>query len=207
MTEKIGISLGWQCASAVKGVREGTRKRKQDGYKTCPFDEMLSNYPGIIDCFKDNFKYFCDPTYLTLISTPLDSLWHGDQYIYHTKYRFIFNHESPNIDNLHKREDWKFGPTHFLKNNYTHFIIRYRQRIKHLISYLHSGIPILFILERYHPNDGAIELETILKKQYPQLQFEFQIWNETHVSSYRKFYLELIKLPKDHPDVQRLNYP
>jgi hypothetical protein len=47
MTE--GISLGWNCSSAVYGVSSGIRNTKQNGYKTCPFDGMITNYKGIVD--------------------------------------------------------------------------------------------------------------------------------------------------------------
>ena len=36
-----GISLGWNCESANYGVANGIRSTKQNGYKTCPFDEMF----------------------------------------------------------------------------------------------------------------------------------------------------------------------
>jgi hypothetical protein len=61
------ISLGWNCHSASTGVYMGLRKTKQNGYKTCPFDEMVTNYEGIIECIKDDFKYLCDIEYLELI--------------------------------------------------------------------------------------------------------------------------------------------
>lgn len=41
---KIGISLGNICFSAVWAVQNGLRKTKAEGYKTCPFDLMISNY-------------------------------------------------------------------------------------------------------------------------------------------------------------------
>ena len=50
-----GISLGQNCHSAIVGVSMGLRKTKQNGYKTCPFDEMVTNYKGIIECIKDDF--------------------------------------------------------------------------------------------------------------------------------------------------------
>ena len=60
-----GISLGWNCHSAINGVALGFRNIKSNGYKTCPFDEMISNYKGI----NDDFEYFCDIKYLELIIT------------------------------------------------------------------------------------------------------------------------------------------
>jgi hypothetical protein len=52
-----GISLGWNCQSARTGVSMGIRRTKTNGYKTCPFDQMITNYPGIMECFKDEFAY------------------------------------------------------------------------------------------------------------------------------------------------------
>ena len=43
------ISLGWNCHSAVHSVNTGLRSRKIDGYKTCPFDEMVSNSLAVYD--------------------------------------------------------------------------------------------------------------------------------------------------------------
>lgn len=52
----IGISLGWNCSPAIAGVSNGIRLSKSNGYLTCPFDEMVSNLPGIIECISDDFK-------------------------------------------------------------------------------------------------------------------------------------------------------
>ena len=70
-----GISLGWNCDSASVGVSTGLRKTKQNGYKTCPFDEMITNYKGIIECIKDDFEFLCDIKYLKLIKIPKESKW------------------------------------------------------------------------------------------------------------------------------------
>ena len=91
-----GISLGWNCDSAIYAVRNNLRNIKSNGYKTCPFDEMVSNYSGIVECIKDDFKYFCDLNYLKLIEVPEDSKYFNDKEwgrfnIYNTKYKFVFN--------------------------------------------------------------------------------------------------------------------
>ena len=57
---KIGISLGWNCGPATYGANNGLREIKANGYQTCPFDEMVSNLPGVIECIKDDFKYITD---------------------------------------------------------------------------------------------------------------------------------------------------
>jgi hypothetical protein len=89
--ETISISLGWNCDSAIYGVNNGIRKTKYNGYNTTPFDEMLSNYKGVIECIKDDFKYFCDINYLELIKIPNDSKYlnsfgDGDIIIYNSMF-------------------------------------------------------------------------------------------------------------------------
>ena len=46
----IGISLGNVCNSAEFAVANNLRKRKEEGYNTCPFDLMVSNYKGSNKC-------------------------------------------------------------------------------------------------------------------------------------------------------------
>ena len=75
---RVGISLGMKCDSAIWGVKNKIRDTKLNGYQTCPFDEMISNLPGIIECLRDDFKYFCDPEYLCLIFT-------GQEYFIYNK--------------------------------------------------------------------------------------------------------------------------
>jgi hypothetical protein len=64
---EIFISLGLNCYSAVYGVNNKLRKTKENGYKTCPFDLMLSSYKGVVECLKNDFEYFVDPKYLKLV--------------------------------------------------------------------------------------------------------------------------------------------
>jgi len=168
-----GISLGWNCSAAQDGLRMGLRGVKSDGYKTCPFDMMISNYFGMCECIKDDFKYFCDPKYLVLRDAP-DMSMHfpnqkdGEKWIYNTYYNFTFNHESPYHGNLYLNEQWS-SPHHFVNNNYENFIKRYEARIKAFRDYINSGEFINFVLWRYNaiPN----ELETIIKDKYPNLKF------------------------------------
>ncbi len=98
-----GISLGLSCTSAILGVQKGIRKTKKNGYMTCPFDTMVSNYKGIIECIKDDFLYFCDPLYLELklLKNAGPKYDQPEYLIYNNKYKFIFNHESPGHANLY----------------------------------------------------------------------------------------------------------
>ena len=57
MVNKIAISLGNVCASAQYGLKKDLRPSRKDGYKTCPFDLMVTNVDGIIDCIKTSLKY------------------------------------------------------------------------------------------------------------------------------------------------------
>ena len=67
----------------------------------------------------DDFKYLCDTNYLTLKTVGTDVL------IYNTKYKFIFNHESPGHSNLYITQKWTKGINHYVMNNYEEFINRY----------------------------------------------------------------------------------
>ena len=111
-----GISLGWNCNSAIVGVSTCLRKTKQNGYKTCPFDEMISNYKGIIECIKDDFKFLCDIKYLKLIKIREEYM------IYNIKYNFIFNHESPGHANLFISQKWAKGINHYIMNDYVNIL-------------------------------------------------------------------------------------
>lgn len=168
-----GISLGWNCSAAQDGLRLGLRNTKNNGYNTCPFDMMVSNYVGLCECINDDFKYFCDPQFLELRKAPQmngyipnqidDQMW-----VYNTYYNFVFNHESPFHGNLYLNEQWS-SPNHFVENNFEKFIERYNNRIDHFRNYLINTNHIDFILWRY--NSVPTELVNIIKKKYPNLQF------------------------------------
>jgi hypothetical protein len=161
----IGISLGLDCSSAVWAIQNGYRASKEKGYKTCPFDLMASTYEGIIECIKDDFKYFTDTDYLELVK-------HGEQdVIIHKKYGFVFNHESPGHAELYKKENWQFGKTHFIDNNYKLFIERYTSRIENFRNYIQSGHFIYFITTIYDTS----ELKKIINYCYPELRYEIII--------------------------------
>jgi len=172
--ESEGISLGWNCHSAVSAVSMGLRTTKQNGYKTCPFDEMITNYKGIIECIKDDFKHLCDIKYLVLIRIPKESKWlntngDGDVVIYNTKYKFIFNHESPGHGNLFIGQNWSKGINHYIINNYEEFINRYERRIQNIKGLLNSKKYISFIITR--PNTELCdisELKQVIQNKYPE---------------------------------------
>jgi hypothetical protein len=209
--EEEGISLGWNCDSAVNGILLGVRKSKSNGYKTCPFDEIGTNYKGLIDCITDDFKYFCDIKYLELIKIPKESKWcntngDGDLLIYNNKYKFLFNHESPGHANLFKIQNWEKGINHFIMNDYEEFINRYKRRIQNMRDLLSSNKNITFILTR--PNTLEIsdisELHKVIENRYPSLHFKFLLLN--YDDKYRYYdHLLLMKIDENDDEIKRLS--
>jgi len=165
LNKSIGISLGLLCSSAVWGVENGYRDMKEQNYMTCPFDLMVSTHIGIIECIKDDFRYFTDIHYLELVKQG------EEQLIIHKKYGFLFNHESPGHADLHVIEKWQFGKTHFIDNNYALFIERYNQRIENFRNYIHSGCFIHFITTI----KDTTELKKTIDIAYPSLKFSILV--------------------------------
>jgi hypothetical protein len=209
MSGNIGISLGFNCDSAVYGVNNNLRKTKHDGYKTCPFDLMVSNYLGVIECIEDNFQYFTDTNYLQIIKSNSDKIFVTnnlqDSIIYHTKYKFIFNHESPGHANLYLTENWEKGINHFTMNNYENFIKRYNNRINNFKNYLKSGNYINFIITRYNTrNINDIQLlNSAIIKNFPDLKFGF-IFNNYKDNLWILEHYILMKIPEDSDEFKRL---
>lgn len=186
MSESIGISLGYRCCSAQLGVDRSFRKRKNQGYLTCPFDYMLTNYIGLLQCLRDDFSEFCNPDMLEIIES-----YPNEWPIHHKKYGFWFSHESP-IGDIYLRENWEFGKNHFVENNYARFIERYQKRIQNFRQYLAADDPknkILFIIERF--NKPPTELEALLMELYPNLDFTILWFSHDEVCAHiEKFYAE-----------------
>jgi hypothetical protein len=196
------ISLGWNCSSASYGVSMGLRRTKLNGYKTCPFDEMVTNYEGIIECIKDDFEYLCDIKYLELIK-PTKSDGDGEILIYNKKYKFIFNHESPGHANLFVTQKWPKGINHYIMNSYEEFINRYKRRITNIKELLNSEKKIKFILTR--PNTELCDiskLHEVIINKYPLLNFEFVLLNCDKYQYYDN--LILMKFDKNEDEIIRL---
>jgi hypothetical protein len=164
---RIGVSLGNVCASAIYGVQNNLRETKENGYKTCPFDLMVSNYNGLVQCIIDDFAHFLDLKYLVC----------DENGIRNTYYNFGFNHESPGHANLYLLEKWPEGTNHFVNNNFHHFITRYRARIQNFRNYLQNpSNHIVFIIQIvYDPKPESAEmllLNNALKFRYPNLSYD-----------------------------------
>jgi hypothetical protein len=174
--KKISISLGWNCEPAGYGVKYGLRDKKENGYKTCPFDEMVSNLPGVVECLKDNFKYFMDDNYLELKKAKIPHVKGNEFYpeetlVYNTKYNFYFNHESPGHGNLYLEQQWTGGINHYIDNNFYLLKERYNRRVQAFRDYIQQGLDgteIIFIVCRY--NKDVKMLDDVLKEKYPTLR-------------------------------------
>jgi len=198
----ISISLGYNCQPAITGVKLALRKTKLNGYNTCPFDECVTNYYGIILCLKENFKYFIDPNYLELYEAieNIGGCKKGEKLLCNTRYKFIFNHESPGHADLYISQKWKNGINHFIDNNYDLFIKRYEKRIENFRQYLSSGENINFLITRYIKNTN--ELENTLNELYPKLNykiifFETNETKESLIKHYELLKMNLIEINKE----------
>lgn len=143
---------------------------------------MVANLDGILECINDDFKYLCDSKYLEIINLPPKSLFllnhkPGENLIYHTKYKFIFNHESPGHANLYKDQRWKNGINHFVMNDYEELKNRYNRRINDMKELINSGKFINFLLTRPDTTDEDLKkiTETINEK-YPNLKFKIVLF-------------------------------
>lgn len=164
MEQSVGISLGWNCGATMRGLANKFRVRRLFGYTTSVFDIMVSNYPGLLLCLYEDFKYFTDPAFITLIDIS------GEMIIHNTRYKFNFNHESPGHADLYIDEKWAEGNTHFTNNNYRNFIYRYNIRIQNFRNYLKSGIKINFLMTR--PQREFSQLIECLRITYPNLNYK-----------------------------------
>ena len=166
----VGISLGKDCLPANWGVHNNYRDKKIDGYKTCPFDLMVSDYTNVVKCIKEEFLNFTNPEYLK---------YNDGGIITNIYYNFKFNHETPNHANLYNIEKWEEGSNHFINNNFSNFIKRYDERINNFKQYLNNKNNFInFIL---HQTDNLIssnnceELKKVLLLKYPNLSYKIII--------------------------------
>ena len=170
MDNTVGISLGNVCKSAIYGVENKLRLKKNEGYKTCPFDLCVSNVEGIIKCFNDDFKDFCNHTLLHYDD--------NSKQIIHQKYKFSFNHECPYHADLYIKEKWPEGAFHFVNNNYKNFRDRYNMRIQNFRYYCKSNYNIIFILQftdDKYSDELMSKLNKAIKTRYPNLKYTIKI--------------------------------
>ena len=177
-----GISLGWNCYPAGWGVQNNIRQTRAQGYTTCPFDECISNYAGVVNCIEEEFEHFTDLKYIELLPAPINvgsRIRQGDVLVYNTRYNMIFNHESPGHANLHAIQRWAGGVNHYTDNNFTLFCERYNRRINNFKSYINNN-DVNFIIHRLRSN--MVELCSVLNDVYPNLRYSITHIPTTNVS-------------------------
>jgi len=188
--QQIGISLGWNCYAASHGVSIGLRSTKADGYNTCPFDEALTNYDGLVACIRDDFKHFMD---LELIDTPEDSPYMPNEtLIYNPQYKFIFNHESPGHGNLWETQSWPGGRYHYIRDGFKLFKERYNRRILNFKNYLNSGQHIDFIISK--EGNSLTELDAVLQEKYPNLKYTIHLLDLQYGIDHYHSHLKLMRI-------------
>ena len=195
MTTNIPISLGFLCDSRIH-IKNYYDFSRTNNYKSCPFDLMVSNYKGVIDCISDDFKYFCDIDCIELKNIYYDKV---EQWVYNNKYKFLFNHESPGHANLYKTQNWSNGINHFVYNNYENFVTRYQKRIDNFRNYLNSGNHIIFVVHRYNNNISDLrELDCVIRNKYPNLSFEFELLQD---NNYERIYCHQLMMGINDDDI------
>lgn len=199
----VGISLGWNCHSVVVGVNHGLRK--EDGYKTCVFDTMISNFDGVVECIKDDFAFFTDEKYL-ILDHEFDKP--NDPCIFNTKYKFGFNHESPYHANLYEQQQWPEGREHFMIDNYRNFKERFNRRIQNFRDYLNDpNNHIIFILTTWNKTEEELKpLRNALMFRYPNLSYEIKQYNDPNGKEYLARHLRIMKYNTHDYELKRL-YP
>lgn len=161
---KTAISLGWACFSTMYGVHTGLRERKSSGYKTCPFDLMLTNIEGVLDCIRTDFEDFLNLNYFDC-TTHLPK----EYFPVNTKYDFKFNHEG--FDNFIGPRSKIWAPEYQQK-----FLDRYNTRVDNFRYYCNNAEYITFIAQE-SPSDlpsNKIVVSTIeqtIQEAYPKLDF------------------------------------
>jgi hypothetical protein len=199
----ISISLGWNCYSAIYAVNNDIRKRKNEGYNTCPFDEMVTNYHGIVKCLEDDFQSFYDEKYLYLKELKMNQS--NEYQIYNLKYNFYYNHESPGHAKLYITQGWPDGINHYINNNYFHFKERYSRRVNNFRNYLKDpNNYITFVITSWNKKqDDMGELKNAIEKHYPNLKYEICIINDPNGKEYYLRHMKVMYSISDY-EVQRL---
>jgi hypothetical protein len=193
MLSHVGISLGWNCHSAVWATDNGIRSRKSDGYKTCPFDIIVTNYVGIVDCLLDDFKFMCDDKFLEVRPGKSDN----EVLIFNTKYNFIFNHESPGHADLYLKENWPEGKFHFTVDNFRNLKERYNRRIDNFRRYVSNPLNrVTFIMTSWDKTD-ITDLQYAIQKMYPTLRYDIKMLNDPKGKEYYVDHMIEMNVPSE----------
>ena len=146
------------------------------------FDKMTTNYPGIIECIKDDFEYLCDERYIEKIEDK------GEVFLYNNKYKFLFHNETPEYPNLSQTN------------------IKYYTRIQAFRKCLQGQKNnITFYLMRHNTSQcDLLDIKKVLHEKYPKLNY--QIIPLFLQESIARNALKLLGFKESELEMDRLNY-
>ncbi|HUD01118.1 MAG TPA: DUF1796 family putative cysteine peptidase [Rhabdochlamydiaceae bacterium] len=155
--EPLFISLGADCYVAGNLVHIGYRRA------SFPFDWLLTlDHNGMIKILDDDFKYFLDPSCYSI---------HTNRYLIHNYYHFEFRHEhDDDLIGKYGRRIERFRRL----NNYSGKVFFIRK------SFDGATSPTFYWPSKDLLNisfEHALELNQVLKKRFPNLDFSLVIVN------------------------------
>ena len=177
---EVAISLGYNCQPAMRSKDYKFRQSKKEGYKTCPFDVMLSNYEGLVRCLQEDFRYLTDSQYLRVIDVPVNDTLHvpHDKVIINTRYNFLFYHDSP-VQYIFDDYQWENGLEHFVVNDFAALKERYKKRVSNFVDYMGGGYEVLLVMlaPTLGYKTGFPRLNKVLHEKYPNSRYRFAKFN------------------------------
>lgn len=138
---------------------------------TCPFDRMVTNMHGVLDCIKTDFKHFLDTK--NLIMKPLQNHLANSFMLEHKLYNFRFNHESNSMPAHKKRHG---GAYHYTRDNFTNWTTRYQARVNNFRNYCKTADHITFIIQHFKEEDETFasvdQIKQTISSKYPTLNLD-----------------------------------
>ena len=146
------------------------------------FDKMITNYPGILQCLRDDFADLCNYKYMEEIEDK------GEILLYNTKYKFAFHNETPQYPTL-----WELQRKLFPR------IQAFRECLQN------PNHNVTFYLMRHNTIQSDLtELKEIISNKYPEVSFQIvPLFLHDCVARYT---LKLLKFEENDAEVDRLNY-
>lgn len=129
------IPFGTNCFARVLTSINGIKPYKKDGEKTCPFDQVCSNFENNVELLKNDFEDFFEN--LELREREVDNK--NEIFYKNTKYKIDFIHEP--------------------KCSLEEFKDIYQRRIKNFYNYLNDKekLPIFLITHSAYPKKEVVE--------------------------------------------------
>jgi hypothetical protein len=152
--ERVPVSLGPHCALAFRFREFNVR------HAAFPFDWIYSEFPGLYELIKTDFKDFLNPDNLV----KLESGWVEDQ-----KYKITFPHDFTKRSSI----DW---------NIYNSVYKKYCRRVARFYRFLEEGVPV-YLMRVKMKKEEAFRLYDLLKNKFPKSDFILVSINENEGGS------------------------